>query len=662
MKNFVKQTMILTICMNMLLMLTTVGQVGAYQVTLSLYNQGFDINAFYNDGDFDPEAAIVNADSSSLLVIVGDPANVEDVWEIPEIPNPFQLAEAGSDFHFEVFQPFRFPDRFDGLFSTTVDDPVLLVLDNLSMNDVEFYDDGKLSDDRIDLIPYTAELPELYFEMDYRDKLYVTLADSTKLEISHLVRNQNFEVEGYVGPPIPEPGTIVLLGLGLVGMIGIMRRKKQRYVYRSFGFILMFLGMFSLTTYAADYNVTRDGSNIIDEESAYFTKTCKSGGPWWWYAPGYNGQMTYTNAMTNAEDCSGYWWLNIIDAGNYEIFAYIPAQYATSQRMKYEIRRGAYTTAWAPLDQSRYFNEWISLGTYAFNAGQASIRVGDWTGEPYANPPTSNTNKKIAYDAIKLVYKSTTPGTPDPGTPAEEPECPRCIKKWKEQAPVGCNPIEVNEDNEYSYSIGKDFEVFIKKWESLKDKVEKGLNSSSLPGVSPDCNVRFLSLDRIGVTATKSEICCPEDVECVKEKKKFSGDIKGSLFSISCDFPLPYVSLPLLNGINFHIGGNLGVSGGIYGETTCNDFDVCGTLDPRGEVEASLPFIAGSRSIFAIDPGIKGGISGNGKICYQQDGGLGARFKPKADVRFFVKAEALAGWVNEEWSWKLWRGNRSLPP
>ncbi len=247
----VKHIFILGICVSVLFMLGAVEQAHAYEVTLSLYNQGFDINAFYNNGDFDVAAGIVEADPSSLLVIVGDPANVEETLEIPEIPDPFELAQAGSDFHFEDFQPFRFQDRFDGLFSTTVDDPVLLVPDNGTVT--AFRDDGLLADDRIDLAAYVAELPDEYYEMDWGDTLTMATDDGTNLFITQIHRNDDYTVTFDISN-VPEPGTIALLGLGLVGLFGVAFKKRGKMKMKKAFSFMMIAGVILLATmlYAAN--------------------------------------------------------------------------------------------------------------------------------------------------------------------------------------------------------------------------------------------------------------------------------------------------------------------------------------------------------------------------------------------------------------------------
>lgn len=212
-------------CLSLFFMPVASEQANAYEITLSLYTQGLDLNALYNNGDFKPDDAIIESAPTSLLVIVGNPANVEDILKVPEIGDPFKLAEGGSDFHFEVFQPFRFQDRFNGLFSSTVDDPVLFVPDNGVV--LGFQDDGVLADDRIDLTAFSAELPESYYEVDFGDTIFMKTHDGIKLAISKFTRLSSFEFKLDVAP-VPEPGTIVLLGLGFIGILGIFRGRKMK--------------------------------------------------------------------------------------------------------------------------------------------------------------------------------------------------------------------------------------------------------------------------------------------------------------------------------------------------------------------------------------------------------------------------------------------------
>ena len=113
---------------------------------------------------------------------------------------------------------------------------------------------------------------------------------------------------------------------------------------------------------------------------------------------------TWTVSAEQGEDCVAEWRARLPQAGMYEVFAYIPARYATTRRARYRVthRRGKTERT---VDQYAYSNEWVSLGTYAFSAvQQAAVRLSDLTGEPYTRDRAKG--KQIAFDAVKWVLKS----------------------------------------------------------------------------------------------------------------------------------------------------------------------------------------------------------------------------------------------------------------
>jgi hypothetical protein len=83
--------------------------------------------------------------------------------------------------------------------------------------------------------------------------------------------------------------------------------------------------------------------------------------------------------------------------------AFIPSANATSQQAGYEIthRRGSDLVK---IDQSRYFDQWVSLGQYPFSMSPSMpsvVRLSDMTGEPFTRDIASR--KQIAFDAIRFV-------------------------------------------------------------------------------------------------------------------------------------------------------------------------------------------------------------------------------------------------------------------
>jgi hypothetical protein len=113
---------------------------------------------------------------------------------------------------------------------------------------------------------------------------------------------------------------------------------------------------------------------------------------------------TWTVSAEQGEDCWAEWRPKLPQAGLYEVFAYIPARYATTRQARYRVshRRG---TAEVVVDQYAYSNEWAPLGTYAFSTVQpAMVRLSDLTGEPYTRDRAKR--KQIAFDAVKWVLRS----------------------------------------------------------------------------------------------------------------------------------------------------------------------------------------------------------------------------------------------------------------
>lgn len=109
---------------------------------------------------------------------------------------------------------------------------------------------------------------------------------------------------------------------------------------------------------------------------------------------GYGGQMWWTGSMATGSDiCYVTWTPTLDETADYEVFAYIPSNYATAQDCQYKIYyNGGDTTV--IVDQSIYFDEWVSLGTYSFLQGQSGyVYLGDYNGYD---------GEYMAFDAMKF--------------------------------------------------------------------------------------------------------------------------------------------------------------------------------------------------------------------------------------------------------------------
>ena len=124
---------------------------------------------------------------------------------------------------------------------------------------------------------------------------------------------------------------------------------------------------------------------------------------WFESTGGYKGRCwwTWTVSQEQDESCVAAWEPKLPQSGQYEVFAYIPGRNAATRQATYQIvhRRG---TDKVVINQSDYYNEWVSLGTYPFSVAQpASVRLADVTGEPFYRDRAAC--KKIAFDAVTWI-------------------------------------------------------------------------------------------------------------------------------------------------------------------------------------------------------------------------------------------------------------------
>jgi len=139
----------------------------------------------------------------------------------------------------------------------------------------------------------------------------------------------------------------------------------------------------------------------LDEESERINRA--PSGHWNDSPVGYRGHSYWTHTLKGKEDCWMEWRPELPRTGLYEVMAFIPSQNATSKQARYEVthRRG---TDVVLVDQSRYFNQWVSLGRFPFSISPslpAVVRLGDRTGEPYT--PDKASRKQIAFDAMRFI-------------------------------------------------------------------------------------------------------------------------------------------------------------------------------------------------------------------------------------------------------------------
>jgi hypothetical protein len=112
---------------------------------------------------------------------------------------------------------------------------------------------------------------------------------------------------------------------------------------------------------------------------------------------GIGGNMYWTyNSVTNPINY-GKWVPRLRAPGYYEVFAFIPRDYATSTNVRYRVIHGNGQRHDRIVNQQAHYDRWVSLGTYYFNASQNEfVLVYDNTREPYGT-------RAIAFDAVKFV-------------------------------------------------------------------------------------------------------------------------------------------------------------------------------------------------------------------------------------------------------------------
>lgn len=108
----------------------------------------------------------------------------------------------------------------------------------------------------------------------------------------------------------------------------------------------------------------------------------------------------YTTTIWGPNRVWARWTPNLEEAGNYEVRVFIPSQHATTRFARYHIHGaqwGRQPETRVIIDQSRHYDEWVSLGVYEFDPAvdpkSGAVNLTDQTPE---DPP-----REIAFDAIQ---------------------------------------------------------------------------------------------------------------------------------------------------------------------------------------------------------------------------------------------------------------------
>lgn len=154
---------------------------------------------------------------------------------------------------------------------------------------------------------------------------------------------------------------------------------------------------------------------IIDDEDTCFARF----GPvqyWNDETSGYGNHSLWTYTIDGAQpDNYVRWKLHFEQAGDYELWAYVPASRGKSTQARYDILHGGQTDT-VTRDQTSAPDGWLHLGTFSFDAGgDQAVALADNTGEPYTGPD----GVTIAFDALRI-RPAAGPGSPDAGPDAPD--------------------------------------------------------------------------------------------------------------------------------------------------------------------------------------------------------------------------------------------------
>ncbi len=149
---------------------------------------------------------------------------------------------------------------------------------------------------------------------------------------------------------------------------------------------------------------------IVDDQDMCFQRFGPS--QYWHEATvGHDSSSVWTYTIATASPDNWVRWnLHFEQAGDYELWAYVPAAYGTSKQARYAVAHAG-TSVDVVRDQTTAPDGWLHLGTFNFAAGgDQSVALTDNTGEPY----TDENGVTIVFDALR-VLPAGAGGTADAG-------------------------------------------------------------------------------------------------------------------------------------------------------------------------------------------------------------------------------------------------------
>jgi len=188
------------------------------------------------------------------------------------------------------------------------------------------------------------------------------------------------------------------------------------------------------------------GITLVRPQDAGFAKGGYTGAAEFRSYRGAPGWTVYHRPTQGARSVAWAHWSPALQrSGPCELAVFVPDEHASTQHARYEIHgvRGAETLVTVEVDQSRYSNQWVTLGVYAFEVGESragSVFVTDLTGED---------DREIAFAALR--WRELRDASPAPGAAAaladgydapvgtaiERRRAQLCPGRWRDRGPYG---------------------------------------------------------------------------------------------------------------------------------------------------------------------------------------------------------------------------------